>query len=206
MQTFAIPTRTKKVPSPTMTRTNNTKTASTIHRDERVPINRATKLLSEGRTITKLMTMDMVLPCRIPLIFIRRIIGNMLIQVKKYKTFKSKNKTQAQIRLLKHIKLIVQWLPTMKCTQITNTSLSKTKASIDSLPLAMPRLRAAVALFSHIALCSMLLERTQIFKQRWLSQAITILEISIRKQDIREEDQQMLTSVKEKTSNTMNKI
>ena len=152
------------------------------------------------------MRMDMGLPCRIPLLFIRRIIGNMLQKVKKYKTSKSKNKTPGQIRLLKHIRLIVQWLPTMKCTQITNTSLSKTKANTDSLRLAMPRLRAVVALFSHIALCSMLPERTQIFKQRWLSQATIILEISIRKQDIREEDRRMLTSVKEKTSNIMNKI
>ena len=149
--------------------------------------------------------MDMGLPCRIPLLFIRRIIGNMLLRIKKYKTFKSKNKTPDQIRLLKHIRLIVQWLPTMKCIQITNTNLSKTKANTDSLRQATPRSRAAVALFSHIALSNMLLERTQIFKQRWLSQATTILEISTEKQDIREEDRQMLTSVKEKISNIMNK-
>jgi len=109
-----MPTRTKKAPSPTMTRqTNNTKTASTIHLEERTaPIkinNRVTKLLREERTITKWMRMGMGLRCRIPLIFTRRIIGNMVIQTpKKSKMFKSKNKPQIQIRLLKHIRLIVQ--------------------------------------------------------------------------------------------------
>ena len=146
------------------------------------------------------------LRCRIQLIFTRRIIGNMVIQTpKKYKTCKFKNKRQIQIRLVKRIRLIVQWLLIMKCIQITNTNLSKTKANTDSLRQATPRSRAAVALFSHIALSNMLLERTQIFKQRWLSQATTILEISTEKQDIREEDRQMLTSVKEKISNIMNK-
>ena len=148
------------------------------------------------------MRMDMGLPCRIPLLFIRRIIGNMLQKVKKYKTSKSKNKTPGQIRLLKHIRLTVRWQLTTKCTPTTNTSLSRTKASIECHQ-ATPRSRVVVTRFSHIARCNMLRGRTQIFKRRWIRRVTTILIISM---GIREEDRRMLTREKEITISTMNRI
>jgi len=201
IQTFVTPAKTKKVRSLMMKETDNTKIVLTTHREERVTINKATRHPSEERTIIKWMIMDMDQRYRIPLIFTLKIIGSMVIQARKCRMFRSTNRAPIQIRLLKRIKLTVRWLPTMKCIPTINTSLSRTKASIDCHQ-ATPRSRAVAAHSSHIAQCSMLQGRTQIFKRQWTRRAITTL---ITSMDIREEDQRMLMSERETIISTMNK-
>lgn len=199
---FDIPAKTKKVRSLMMKETNNTKIVSTTHQEERVTINKATRRPNEERTITKWMKTDMGQPCRIPLIFTPRTTGSMVIQAKKCRMCRSISKLPIQIRLLKHIRLTVRWQLTTKCTPTTNTSLSRTKASIECHQ-ATPRSRVVVTRFSHIARCNMLRGRTQIFKRRWIRRVTTILIISM---GIREEDRRMLTREKEITISTMNRI
>ena len=180
---------------------NNTKIVLTTHREERVTINKATRRPSEERTITKWMKTDMGQRCRIPRIFTRRITGSMVIQARKFRMCRSTNRPPIQIRLLRRIRLTVRWLPTMKCILTINTSLSRTKASID-YHQATPRSRAVAAHSSHIARCSMLQGRTQIFKRRWTRRVITTLKTTM---GIREEDRRMLTREKEIIISTMNK-
>jgi len=108
-----------------------------------------------------------------------------------------------QIKILMELCInrpIARWPPIMKCILTTNTSWSKTKVSliIDN-PQVMPRSRLAVALSNLTVLFNMLLERTQIFKLRWLNQVTITLVISANApMDIKEEDQRMLTIEKEK--------
>ena len=115
---------------------------------------------------------------------------------------RSKNKTLIQIRLRRHIRLTALWLPTTSIILTTNTSLSKTQGSRE-FHQAMLRSRAVAAHCSHIALCNMHRERTQIFKQQWIRRIIILKIIK----GIREEDRRMLMTVKERVRSTItNKI
>ena len=199
MVKFDIQARTKKDLLHTMREIVSTKIVLTIHRDERVPINKAIRLVREGRTTIRWMIMGMARRYRIQLISTLRITESTVME--RLLTCRFKSRTLIQIRLQRCIRLIAQWLPTTRCTATTSTSLSRTLASTECLQ-AKPISRAAAAHCSHIARCSTHRERTQIFKPQWTKRTTTLKIIK----GIREEDRRMLTNVKERASSRTNKI